>query len=150
MLIGYLGWAAVLFAQNYSFTYVSRARNSGSLMRHLKAAVFSNGIWIFSQILMLGVMFDNLTGKHGFGPQVLSGIIYTMSTVAGSLFAHFVAQKTEKGKDRVGAHKDVAQFTTLEGVNLRELLRQADFSNKDFYRNLATSGVRKGDSNGLY
>lgn len=125
MVLGFLGWAAVLFAQNYSFTYVSRARNSGSLWRHLKAAIFSNGVWIFSQILMLGPMFDMLTGKHGHGMQTVAGLVYTASTVSGSVIAHVVAQKIEKGKDRVGAHKDVAQFTAAEGEKIRMLLDQA-------------------------
>lgn len=125
MVLGFLGWAAVLFAQNYSFTYVSRARNSGSLWRHLKAAVFSNAIWIFSNMLMLGPMFDYLTGKRGFGLAAIAGAIYTVATVSGSVIAHVVAQKTEKGKDRVGAHKDVAQFTAEEGRKIRTLLDQA-------------------------
>src|SRR5271165_6772987 len=104
----WLLWAAVLFFQNISFTYVSRARSSGSLLRHLKASVFSNGIWIFSNMLMLGPMFDYLTGKHGMPQQVLSGAVYTVACVSGSIFAHYWALRTEKGMNRVGAHKDVA------------------------------------------
>lgn len=125
MILGFLGWAAVLFAQNYSFTYVSRARNSGSLWRHLKAAVFSNGVWIFGNMLMLGPMFAYLTGKHGYGQAAIAGAVYTVATVSGSVIAHYVAQKTEKGKDRVGAHKDVAQFTAEEGRKIRILLEQS-------------------------
>ena len=139
-MLGFLGWAAVLFAQNYSFTYVSRARNSGSLNRHLKAALFSNGIWIFSQMMMLGPMFDYLTGKHGLPLLVVAGAIYTVSTVAGSITAHIVAQRTEKGKDRVGAHKDVAQFTTEEGVIIRDFIAA--------YRQIQTAPAKETQNNG--
>lgn len=119
MLLGYLGWAGILFAQNYSFTYVSRARNSGSLLRHFKAAIFSNGIWIVSQILMLGPMFDQLTGKHGLGQQIASGAVYTVATVAGSLAAHFISKKTEKGNTAVGASDRYVQITNEDWAALQ-------------------------------
>lgn len=118
------GWAAVLFAQNYSFTYVSRARNSGSLLRHAKAAVFSNAIWIFSQILMLGPMFDSLTGKHGLHQQIIAGAIYTVATVAGSIAAHVVAKKTEKGSSAVGASALYAQITKSEWEATKQQLEE--------------------------
>lgn len=110
----WLVWAAILFFQNISFTYVSRARSSGSLVRHLKASIFSNGIWIFSQIIMLGVMFDNLTGKHGLAMQLSSAAVYTAACVSGSIFAHWFAMKTEKGKNAVGYNKKYAQIPVEE------------------------------------
>ncbi len=110
----WLVWSAILFAQNISFTYVSRARSSGSILRHLKASVFSNGIWIFSQIIMLGVMFDNLTGKHGLATQLTAAAVYTVACVSGSLFAHWLAMKTEKGKNAVGYNKKYAQIPVEE------------------------------------
>jgi hypothetical protein len=106
----WLMWAVVLFFQNISFTYVSRARSSGSLMRHLKASLFSNGIWIVSQMILLGPMFDYLTGKHGIPAQVLSGAVYTVACVGGSIFAHHLAMKTEKGKNAVGYSAKYAQI----------------------------------------
>jgi len=109
-LTSWLVWAGILFAQNISFTYVSRARSSGSLFRHLKASIFSNVIWIFSQIIMLGVMFDNLTGKHGLAMQLSSAAVYTVACVTGSIFAHWLAMKTEKGKNAVGYNKKYAQI----------------------------------------
>lgn len=109
-LYSWAAWAAVLFFQNISFTYVSRARSSGSIKRHAKASVFSNGIWIFSQILMLGPMFDILTGKHGHVQQVAAAMLYTASCLGGSLFAHYWALRTEKGKDAVGFNKKYAQI----------------------------------------
>lgn len=113
-LTSWLLWAVVLFFQNISFTYVSRARASGSLWRHFKACIFSNGIWIFAQMIMLGPVLDYLTGKHGRGPQLLTAAIYTVATVAGSIVAHFWALRTEKGKDAVGANKLYAQVPVGE------------------------------------
>ena len=108
------GWSVILLSQNFAFTYVSRARSSGSLWRHLKASIFSNGIWIFSQMLMLGPMFDYLTGKHGRALQIEAGALYTVCTVAGSLTAHYWALRTEKGKSAVGASKLYAQIPIAE------------------------------------
>lgn len=124
LLTTFLGWAAILFLQNYSFTYVSRARNSNSLPRHAKAAAFSNGVWIVSQMLMLGPMLDYLTGRHGLPLQFITGLVYTVSTMGGSLFAHWIAKKTEKGKAAVGASDLYAQITKEEWLALtNELLR---------------------------
>lgn len=124
-------WAAVLFFQNISFTYVSRARSSGSLPRHLKASIFSNGIWIFSNMLMLGPMFDYLTGKHGHGQQVASGLVYTVACVSGSLFAHYWALRTEKGKNAVGYNKKYAQIPVAEYERLRAVADHYEAHVKD-------------------
>src|SRR5579859_7197632 len=110
----WLVWSVVLFLQNFAFTYVSRARSSGSLLRHVKASFFSNGIWIFSQMLLLGPMLDYLTGKHGVGPQIWVGFQYTFTTMAGSIAAHYWALKTERGKNAVGANKLYAQVPVAD------------------------------------
>lgn len=115
-------WALILFAQNFSFTYVSRARSSGSVWRHLKASIASNSIWILSQILMLGPMFDYLTGKHGHGPQIGAGAVYTVSTVTGSILAHYWALRTEKGKNAVGANKRYAQIPVEDWQAVRKVI----------------------------
>jgi hypothetical protein len=124
-------WAAVLFFQNISFTYVSRARSSGSLLRHTKASVFSNGIWIFSNMLMLGPMFDYLTGKHGHGQQLASGVVYTVACVSGSIFAHYWALRTEKGKEAVGYNKKYAQIPVEEYARLQALISHYEANVKD-------------------
>ena len=121
-IINFGWWAAVLFIQNWSFTYVSRARNSGSLSRHAKAALFSNGVWILSQMLMLGPMFNMLTGKNGLALQIAAGVLYTAATMSGSLAAHFVAKRTEKGSDAVGASARYAQIPVEEYAELKKLL----------------------------
>lgn len=118
----YFAWSALLIAQNISFTYVSRARNSGSLAYHIKAAFFSNGIWIVSNMVMLGPMLDQLTGKKGAALQVLAGLIYTAATVSGSVLAHKWALRTEKGKSAVGASKKYAQVPVEEWAKVQALL----------------------------
>ncbi|VVB51955.1 Uncharacterised protein [uncultured archaeon] len=107
-------WPFILLAQNFAFTFVSRARSSASIMRHAKASLMSNGIWIVSQIVLLGPMYDYLTGRHGIKLQMLAEMVYTISTMSGSLYAHFYALKTEKGKNAVGASKLYAQVPTAQ------------------------------------
>ena len=121
-------WAFVLILQNFSFTFVSRARNSGSLKKHLVAGIFSNGIWFASQIFAFSAIFSILTGKYGIGKAMAAGAFYTAFTLTGSLLAHQFALKTEKGKTRVGAHKDVAEFNTFEGAVLKTIV--ADYQSK--------------------
>lgn len=128
-------WSIVLFLQNFAFTYVSRARSSGSLLRHVKASFFSNGIWIFSQMIMLGPLFDYLQGKHGLVPQIHVALQYTFTTMAGSIAAHYWALKTEKGKTSVGASKLYAQVPVAEWAAVKTLLKnlggQQSFANRE-------------------
>lgn len=104
-------WAFILIAQNFAFTFVSRARNSGSLKRHLIAGFFSNGIWFTSQLLIFTEMFSMMAGKKGIWAAAFAGAYYTVFTLSGSLAAHFYALKTEKGKSAVGASSRYAQIT---------------------------------------
>lgn len=115
-------WALVLIVQNYAFTYVSRARNSGSLTRHAIAAVFSNGVWFVSQLLIFSRMFDLMTGKSGMGMAIFTGTFYTVFTLTGSISAHYSALLTEKGRSAVGASKKYAQITQDEWAQVRTLL----------------------------
>lgn len=118
----WLLWPLILLAQNFAFTFVSRARSSASLMRHAKASLMSNGIWIVSQVILLGPMFEYLNGKHGLGLQMLAEAVYTVSTMSGSLYAHYHALKTEKGKNAVGASKLYAQVPKAEWEHVKQVL----------------------------
>lgn len=115
-------WPLILLAQNFAFTFVSRARSSASIMRHAKASLMSNGIWIVSQIVLLGPMYDYLTGRHGVGMQMLAEAVYTVSTMSGSLYAHFHALRTEKGKNAVGASKLYAQVPVAQWEEVKKML----------------------------
>jgi hypothetical protein len=94
-------WFLLLVVQNAAFTWVSRARNSGSLGYHAVAAVFSNGVWFVSQFLMIAAV----TGPGvTFARAVLLSAVYVAGTVTGSILMHYVALRwLEKGKRRVGA-----------------------------------------------
>ncbi len=63
-------WAVFLLIQNASFTFVSRARNSGSYSLHAIAAVCSNGIWMAAQFVSLGLIIDTI--KTGVWQDKLS------------------------------------------------------------------------------
>lgn len=69
--------------QNASFTLVSRARNSDSIIFHGLAAVLSNGIWfiVVNQVVNKGV---NTTAL---------GITYTVAAVIGSISMHYISMK---------------------------------------------------------
>ena len=84
--------AALGFVQNVAFTFVSRGRNSGSLMYHLIAAIFSNGLYA----ALLFVSIDQVAQAKANPTNFL--IVYTLSTLAGSIFAHWLALRLEKGK----------------------------------------------------
>lgn len=76
--------------QNASFTLVSRARNSNSILYHTIASILSNGIWL---LVIRNVVsnFDNLTLM----------ITYLIGSVIGSISMHYVAMKYfEKPKNK--------------------------------------------------
>lgn len=94
-------WFFLLVLQNAAFTWVSRARNSGSLAYHGIASVFSNGIWFVSNLFLIGMVartdLPMLTLLAMFAT-------YVSGTVTGSMLMHFVSMRwLEKGKRKVGA-----------------------------------------------
>lgn len=121
-LTSWLLWGAILIAQNFAFTFVSRARNSGSLRRHLIASVFSNGIWFLSQMFIFSRMFAMMTGRFGTWAAIGTGAYYTVFTILGSLAAHHFALKTEKGKTAVGSSKKYAQIPAEEWEEVKRVL----------------------------
>jgi hypothetical protein len=104
-IISWIIWAIFLF------TFVSRARNSGSLKRHMIAALLSNGIWFGSQLILLTDVINMIKGSSGIGVAFLAGLFYTVVTMAGSLWAHKICLKNEEGKAAVGANDKYAQIT---------------------------------------
>lgn len=97
----WITWALLLIAQNASFTWVSRARNSGSYGYHALASVFSNGIWIVSMYFVV----DKIRDARGHPSQMLMvGAFYTLCTVIGAVSMHWVSIRfLERGKRKVGA-----------------------------------------------
>lgn len=71
----------VTILQNASFTLVSRARNSKSLVFHAIASVFSNGIWF--------IVVRQVTQED---PNTwLLGTVYVAGTVTGSVAMHYLS-----------------------------------------------------------
>lgn len=91
---GRLTWLVwFLFLQNVSFTFVSRGRNSGSLAYHLVAAVFSNGLYAANLFFSI-----DLVSRGAVGPQFVA--TYCLATLSGSVLAHWVAMRVERGRGR--------------------------------------------------
>jgi len=67
--------------QNASFTLVSRARNSNSIMFHALASVLSNGIWF--------MVINQITKKDV--NTVIMGVVYTTAAVIGSVSMHYIS-----------------------------------------------------------
>jgi len=82
MILNILKMFGLVVLQNASFTLVSRARNSNSLMYHTIASVLSNGIWllVIRQVVM---NLDNITLM----------LTYLVGSVVGSISMHYVAMK---------------------------------------------------------
>ncbi len=68
--------------QNASFTLVSRARNSSSILYHTLASVLSNGIWLLV-IRQVVINLDNW----------ILMITYLIAAVIGSISMHYIAMK---------------------------------------------------------
>lgn len=103
-LAGYALWAFLLIAQNFAFTVVSRARNSGSDAYHAIASVFSNGIWLVVNFLVVSQFAAILETKD---PWLFAqvAVFYTTFTVIGSVWGGKISRTFfEKGKRRVGAY----------------------------------------------
>jgi hypothetical protein len=97
-------WAGLVLAQNFSFTIVSRARNSASLKRHTIASLLSNAIWFLQLFFATDNVTKVLTGKEGIGMAIIYLVIYVISATAGSILSHWWSLRSEHGKSRVGAY----------------------------------------------
>jgi len=81
-LLGCLTILALAFAQNVSFSVVSRSRNRDNIRYHMIAAVFSNGIWFLTfRQLVRGDMNFML-----FIPYCLGTVLGSMCGVKVSMF----------------------------------------------------------------
>jgi hypothetical protein len=96
-------WAVLLLLQNATFTWVSRARNSGSLPYHAAAALGSNCTWILSQFILVDSMVKIL--REGAWWEAVGVVVfYTTFTMIGSVSMHWISMNyLEKGRRRVGA-----------------------------------------------
>lgn len=118
----YILWAILLVLQNASFTWVSRARNSGSDLYHGCAAVFSNGIWFAATFITFERIWTVLkTADVQLG--IVIGVVYIIATVFGSVTSGmFLRRFVEKGKRKVGHYED--HYRWLQ--NLEERVRSTE------------------------
>jgi hypothetical protein len=94
-------WFFLLILQNAAFTWVSRARNSGSLAYHGAASVASNGVWFVSNIFLIGMV-----ARPDMPLRTLAELfcIYVAGTTSGAVLMHYASMRwLEKGKRKVGA-----------------------------------------------
>lgn len=107
-------WALILVIQNVSFTLVSRARNSGSLRRHMVASLLSNGVWFLSQVVLVNEVMPMLSGSRGAWMLAMAGSWYTAFTMCGAWAGHWWSLRNESGSAAVGASRKYAQITSEE------------------------------------
>jgi len=79
---------ATAFAQNTSFTMVSRSRNRDNVAYHAICSVFSNGLWL--------ITFGLLGTELILNGNYIMAVPYIVGTVAGSLFGAKVSIRIEK------------------------------------------------------
>ena len=82
MIIDILQMLGLVILQNASFTLVSRARNSPSILYHTIASVLSNGIWL----LVIRQVVMNLDNW-------ILMVTYLFGAVIGSISMHYIAMK---------------------------------------------------------
>jgi hypothetical protein len=119
-------WSFALVWQNYSFTRVSRARNSASLKAHAIASLQSNSAWFLQSLFVYSAFMNILTGHAGVIKAIGAGLFYTALTMSGSVYAHYVSLKKEKGKTAVGANNKYAQVPVAEWARVQEIVADYD------------------------
>lgn len=73
------------FAQNISFSIVSRSRNRNNITYHIIAAIFSNGVWFLTFKMLV-------TANMNF----IYFVPYCIGTVAGSVTGVKISMKIEQ------------------------------------------------------
>lgn len=97
----------LVVAQNASFTLVSRARNSKSLLYHLIASIGSNGIWL--------LVFRNMVVSINDTTLMWT---YLVASVLGSIGMHYIAMKFfEKPKKPVEQKPTVGRIVNYAVYN---------------------------------
>ena len=101
-VMGTLARPAAPASRSPAFTWVSRARNSGSIGYHAIASVCSNGIWFASNLILVDSIIT-MVRTAAWTQAVWLGLFYTACTVTGSVLMHYVSLRwLETGKRKVG------------------------------------------------
>lgn len=102
-MTSWLMWAGLLLIQNASFTMVSRARNSASVVYHAIAAVFSNGVYFCVLYFSVNKIAD-AQKSHSALLFAATAAFYTLFTVIGGVSAHSLLMRfVERGKRKIGS-----------------------------------------------
>lgn len=139
-------WSLALVLQNYAFTRVSRARNSASIKAHALASLQSNGAWFIQSLFVYSAFMNILTGKAGIWKALGAGLYYTFFTMAGSIYAHHVSLKKEKGKSAVGANDKYAQIPVKDWERVWKALEQSDQQQISLLMQVVESGDKAFDT----
>ncbi len=94
-------WGFLLFAQQFTFLFSARAKNSGSLRYSALAGLGSHGTWFFAQVFFISVIVS-LKGAPLL-TLLPAWVFYTTFTILGTVTAQVVALQWERGKMKVGA-----------------------------------------------
>ena len=96
-------WWLVLFVQGMAFTWVSRARNSGSIGYASFAGLFSHGLWFAAQVFLVVSIIEQAKQGDVLGMALIGGF-YVSAMVAGQALMMLISMKwLENGSRRVGA-----------------------------------------------
>lgn len=102
-IVEFTSLALLCACQNAAFTWSSSSRTSGDPSYHLRAAVFSNGLYFCTSLVIFKLVAE-ATSSGVWWRAVLAGAIYTAATSIGSAWSMKVLLKKEHGKHRVGAY----------------------------------------------
>ena len=95
-------WALLLFSQQFTFLFSSRAKNSGSIKYSALAGIGSHGTWFFAQVYFVTSIL-----RYANAPlteQLGVALFYMTFTILGTISAQIIALKwAERGKMKVGA-----------------------------------------------
>ena len=129
-------WLVCLLAffQNIAFTLVSRSRNGKSLWYHAGAATFSNGIYAVMLLFSIGFAVE----KNSTASGIAFIVVYTLSTVSGSLLAHRLALQKESAKSKVATFDDLLRAHT----EIQKLRAVVDAAQQRMQSTLACVGPR--------
>lgn len=103
MLVVFASWALwglMLLLQNAAFTWTSRARNTDSLREHGTAAFFSNSVYFANLIVGVDKIREGLL-RHNYTLLALTALFYTVFTMTGSLYSHYLLIKRKNAKSNL-------------------------------------------------
>lgn len=94
-------WALILFAQQFSFLFSSRAKNSGSMFYSALAGLGSHGTWFIAQMIFVVSILQFREASLSMKVQGL--FFYIACCTSGTVAAQYIALLYERGSAKVGA-----------------------------------------------